>query len=133
LSYHATTFTSPATTLVDAASTMDEAGLPVKSMETSSCSSYARMPLSGPSAAARRASFTSAAVTVRPSSQVRSTTETSGVGTRTAMPSILPFTSGITRLVALAAPVVVGIIDRAAARARRRSLCGRSRMFWSLV
>ena len=32
-----------------------------------------------------------------------------------------------------AAPVVVGIIERAAARARRRSLCGRSSRFWSLV
>src|SRR6185295_1781975 len=34
---------------------------------------------------------------------------------------------------ALAAPVEVGIIDTAAARARRRSLWGRSRIFWSLV
>src|SRR6266568_2038523 len=34
---------------------------------------------------------------------------------------------------ALAAPVDVGIIDTAAARARRRSLWGRSRIFWSLV
>ena len=35
--------------------------------------------------------------------------------------------------VALAAPVVVGMMDSAAARARRRSVCGRSRMFWSFV
>src|SRR5688572_27244354 len=34
---------------------------------------------------------------------------------------------------ALAAPVEVGIMDCPAARARRRSLCGRSRIFWSLV
>src|SRR6266536_3486598 len=34
---------------------------------------------------------------------------------------------------AFAAPVEVGIIDIAAARARRRSLWGRSRIFWSLV
>src|SRR5512143_781961 len=34
---------------------------------------------------------------------------------------------------AFAAPVDVGIIERAAARARRRSLWGRSRIFWSLV
>jgi membrane glycosyltransferase len=40
---------------------------------------------------------------------------------------------GITRLVALAAPVVVGMMLVAAARARRRSLCGKSRMTWSLV
>src|SRR5689334_15924581 len=34
---------------------------------------------------------------------------------------------------ALAAPVEVGIMDSAAARARRRSLWGRSRIFWSFV
>ena len=50
-----------------------------------------------------------------------------------ATPSIFPFTAGSTSAVALAAPVVVGIMDMAAARARRRSLWGRSRMFWSLV
>ncbi len=33
----------------------------------------------------------------------------------------------------MAAPVLVGMIDTAAARARRRSLCGRSRICWSLV
>ncbi len=44
-----------------------------------------------------------------------------------------PATSGSTSPVALAAPVVVGIIDMAAARARRRSLCGRSRICWSFV
>ena len=37
------------------------------------------------------------------------------------------------RETAAAAPVVVGIMERAAARARLRSLCGRSRMRWSLV
>ena len=44
-----------------------------------------------------------------------------------------PSSSGSTSPIALAAPVLVGIIDSAAARARRRSLCGRSRMCWSLV
>ena len=39
----------------------------------------------------------------------------------------------MTSLSAAAAPVVVGIIDMAAARARRRSEWGRSRIFWSLV
>src|SRR5215469_17624080 len=34
---------------------------------------------------------------------------------------------------AFAAPVDVGIIDNAAARARRRSLCGKSRITWSFV
>jgi hypothetical protein len=48
----------------------------------------------------------------------RSTTETFGVGTRMATPSSLPLSSGSTRPTALAAPVEVGIIDIAAARAR---------------
>ena len=59
--------------------------------------------------------------------------ETFGVGTRIAMPSSLPAMRGRTSLSALAAPVVVGIIESAAARARRRSLCGRSRICWSFV
>ncbi len=42
---------------------------------------------------------------------------------RIAVPSSLPFSSGITRPTALAAPVEVGIADTAAARARCRSLC----------
>ena len=44
------------------------------------------------------------------------------------MPSNFPFSSGSTRPIAFAAPVVVGIIDSAAARPRRQSLCGRSRI-----
>ncbi len=41
LSYQATTFTSvPSMTLVNPASIMDECGLPVKSMETNSSSTY---------------------------------------------------------------------------------------------
>ena len=36
-------------------------------------------------------------------------------------------------LIGEAAPVVVGIMERAAARARRISLCGRSRIRWSFV
>ena len=54
-------------------------------------------------------------------------------GTRIAIPSSLPLSSGSTREVALAAPVVVGMMFCAAARARRRSLCGKSRITWSLV
>ena len=60
--------------------------------------------------------------------KVRSTTETLGVGTRMAKPSSLPSISGMTSLRALAAPVELGIMESAAARARRRSLCGVSRM-----
>src|ERR1700722_2986401 len=58
------------------------------------------------------------AVVARLATNLKSTTETLGVGTRIAEPSSLPFSSGSTRPTALAAPVVVGIIDREAARAR---------------
>jgi hypothetical protein len=43
-------------------------------------------------------------------SNTRSTTDTFGVGTRIATPSSLPFSSGSTRPMALAAPVEVGIM-----------------------
>ena len=49
--------------------------------------------------------------------ELGSTSDTFGVGTRTEMPSRLPFSSGSTRPMALAAPVDVGIWLRAA-RAR---------------
>merc|ERR1719247_3186967 len=42
--------------------------------------------------------------------QVRSTTETSAVGTRNAMPVSLPLTSGMTLATALAAPVDDGMM-----------------------
>ena len=45
--------------------------------------------------------------------------DTLGVGTRSAIPLILPFMLGMTRATALAAPVVVGTMFRQAARARR--------------
>ena len=79
------------------------------------------------------AALTSWIVTALSTTTARSVNDTSGVGTRMAMPSIFPFSSGMTSDVAFAAPVVVGMIDIAAARARRMSLCGRSRMFWSFV
>ena len=75
------------------------------------------------------AAFTSALVTCLFSSATKSTMETVGVGTRIAIPVNLPFSSGITLATASAAPVVVGMMDCAAALARRRSLCGRSRIF----
>ena len=64
------------------------------------------------------ASLISSLVVARLATNLRSTTETFGVGTRIAEPSSLPLSSGSTRPTALAAPVVVGIIESAAARAR---------------
>src|SRR5205807_4375224 len=87
----------------------------------------------GPLAAARKASLTAWALAGFSSSAVRSTTETLAVGTRIASPSSLPLSWGSTSPTAVAAPVVVGIMLTAPARARRRSLCGKSWMGWSLV
>ena len=55
--------------------------------------------------------------------------------TRCAEPMSLPFSSGITRPIAFAAPVEFGTMLAAPARARRRSpfLCGPSRIIWSPV
>src|SRR6185503_18895835 len=75
------------------------------------------MPLSGPSAAALNAALTDSAVADFDSIAVRSTTETFGVGTRNAIPSSLPLSCGSTSPTAAAAPVVVGMIESAAARA----------------
>ena len=47
-------------------------------------------------------------------------------GTRTASPFSLPSSSGKISPIAVAEPVVVGISETLAARARRRSLCGAS-------
>src|SRR3972149_8778783 len=126
LSYHARTLTILfSITFVERASTMDELEFPLKSIETNGSSQYWRMPLSSPSAAFLNAAFTSSAVVSLSNSATRSTTETFGVGTLIAIPSSFPFNCGRTRETAFAAPVVVGIIDSAAALALRQSLCGR--------
>merc|ERR1719238_1594429 len=54
--------------------------------------------------------------------QVRSTTDTSGVGTRKAMPVSLPFRAGMTLPTALAAPVDAGMMFWPAPRPPRQSL-----------
>src|ERR1700759_4756441 len=62
---------------------------------------------------------------------VRSTTETAGVGTRKDIPDSLPLTSGQTSPTAFAAPVVDGIILIAAARPPFQSFReGPSTVFW---
>ena len=53
---------------------------------------------------------------------VRSTTDTSAVGTRKDMPVILPFREGMTRPTALAAPVVEGMMLLRMERPVRQSL-----------
>ena len=118
---------------VSVASKIAELALPLRSIDTSGSSVYSRMPFKAPSASALKAAFTTSGDASRSSSTVKSISDTSGVGTRTAMPCILPLSCGITRCNACAAPVLVGIMDTAAARARRKSLWGRSRSCWSFV
>src|SRR5271169_5875700 len=60
-------------------------------------------------------------------------TETVGALLIPTVPLSLPFKAGNTSPTALAAPVEVGISDRDAARARRRSECNVSTVFWSPV
>merc|ERR1719171_2476349 len=65
---------------------------------------------------------------------VRSTTDTSGVGTRNAMPVSLPFNAGMTLPTALAAPVDDGMMFWPAPRPPRQSLPeGPSTVFWVAV
>ncbi len=76
------------------------------------------MPLSCCSAARFTAPLISSLVVLRFATNLKSITDTLGVGTRIETPSSLPLSSGSTRPTALAAPVEVGIMDSAAARAR---------------
>src|SRR5208337_686725 len=75
----------------------------------------------------------SSTVVLRAAVKVKSTKDTLMVGTRIEKPSILPFNSGMTSPTAAAAPVLVGIIDMVAERARRRSEWYTSVNTWSLV
>ena len=106
---------------------------PWKSPDTSGSSVTSSTPRRRPPAASRKASLISS--TVAGSSRVadRSTRLTSGIGTRTAMPTIRPASSGMTLSMARAAPVFVGVMLSVAARARRKSPLVPSRSSWSRV
>ena len=80
------------------------------------------MPFIGPAAASLIAASISALVAGFSRRQVRSTTETSAVGTRNAMPVSLPLSDGMTLPTALAAPVEDGMMLYAAPRPPRQSL-----------
>ena len=134
MSYQATTFAIlPSITIVKSASTIELRASPLKSLDTNGKSDTPRIPFNSPSAALRNAALMLSLVASFSSSTTKSVTDTFGVGTRRAKPFNLPFNSGNTKATAFAAPVVVGIIDIAAARARRKSLCGASNTRWSLV
>src|SRR3954467_11893740 len=120
--------------IVSGESNVHDADDPTMSEETMGSAEYSRTLASGPDeAASRKAALTSSTVTSLPRTPTKSVIEPSGTGTRRAVPSSLPSMDWSTRLVARAAPVEAGTILTAAARARRRSLCTRSRRFWSLV
>ena len=69
----------------------------------------------------------------RSTSKTQSVSDAFSIGTRTATPLSFPSSSGKISPIAVADPVVVGISERLAARARRRSLCGASTTVWVLV
>ncbi|CAB4590657.1 unannotated protein [freshwater metagenome] len=108
-------------------------GFVTTSLETIGSTQYSRIFLRGPEAAALNAALISSTEAGFFKLATKSVIEPVGTGTRSEVPSSLPFIDCITRLVARAAPVLVGMIFMAAARARRRSLCGPSTNDWSPV
>merc|ERR1719159_2329441 len=106
----------------------------MKSVETSSSSVKERTPfMYEPVAALRSLSISSMEVSFS-AVKVKSTTETSGVGTRNAMPVSFPFKVGNTSPTALAAPVADGIMLQAAARPPRQSFADTpATVFWVAV
>src|SRR5260221_13955329 len=135
LSYHDMTRHSrlPMTT-VCVRSKVELCGSWLKSHDTVGSRLSPSMPLNRLDAAAFTiSSLISSAEVSRAASNLKSITDTLAVGTRIEVPSSLPLSAGRTSPTALAAPVEVGIIDSAAARARRRSLCSVSTVLWSPV
>merc|ERR1712127_1000351 len=80
------------------------------------------MPFISPSDLALMVAQISSWVVALPSLHVRSTTDTSMVGTRKAMPVSLPWRLGMTLVTALAAPVDDGMMLPEAARPPHQSL-----------
>ena len=120
--------------IVSSLSKMHECGSPWMSLETIGSSVYLRMPFSGPDLAAlAKAALISSTVASLLRMALKSVIEPVGTGTRSDVPSSLPFIDSSTSDVARAAPVLVGTMLIAAARARRRSLCGPSTSCWSPV
>merc|ERR1712066_792701 len=102
-------------------SNVQEIGQVSKSVETRGSSVYPRYPFISPSERRFISSQISSYVVAFSNSHVKSTTETSIVGTRRAMPVSLPFTAGITLATAFAAPVDEGMMLPDPARPPRQS------------
>mmetsp|Transcript_4948 Transcript_4948/g.14803 ORF Transcript_4948/g.14803 Transcript_4948/m.14803 type:complete len:391 (-) Transcript_4948:157-1329(-) len=120
-------------TMVRDASMVEDSSEALKSADTRGLSVTARTPLRWVSAASLSTALTSSAKVFFSTWMTRSTTDTFGVGTRRAIPVSLPSRLGTTRATALAAPVDVGTMFRAAALALLMSLWDASRSLWSPV
>merc|ERR1711879_805059 len=101
---------------------MDEDLQLTKSVDTTSSSVQSRTPFMSPAAYSLIFATISSYLAGFSKRQVKSTTDTSGVGTRKAMPVNLPFTEGKTLPTALAAPVLEGMMFWLAQRPPRQSL-----------
>merc|ERR1719471_955901 len=123
LSYQETSFTKVSLRAMPApTSKMDEDLQLTKSVDTTSSSVWSKMPFMGPAAASLMAATISSYLAGFSSRQVKSTTDTSGVGTRNAMPVSFPFRAGSTFPTAFAAPVEEGMMFCDAQRPPRQSL-----------
>merc|ERR1712187_2917 len=117
LSYQDTSLTKVGVSMMPApASNTVEQVSPMKSEDTTWSSVYPTMPLAYVSDASLISALMSSYVVAVSSSQVRSSTWTSTVGTRKAIPVSLPFMTGYALATALAAPVDDGMMLVAAAR-----------------
>merc|ERR1719422_1441012 len=92
-----------------------------KSVDTTSSSVQSSTPAMSPAAASFTAATMASYLAGFSRRHVKSTTETSGVGTRKAMPVSLPFTDGSTLPTAFAAPVDDGMMFCDAQRPPRQS------------
>merc|ERR1719473_923250 len=123
LSYQETSFTNDLFSAMPALmSKMDENLQPMKSVLTTSSSVQLKTPFMDPSLSALMAATISSMVASFSSLHVRSTTDTSGVGTRKAIPVSLPLSDGMTLPTAFAAPVADGMMFCDAQRPPRQSL-----------
>merc|ERR550537_2036721 len=123
LSYQDTSLTKPLFSAMPALMSKIEENLqPMKSVLTTSSSVQLKIPFMEPSDSALIAATISSMVASFSSLHVRSTTDTSGVGTRKAMPVSLPLSDGMTLPTALAAPVEAGMMFSLAQRPARQSL-----------
>merc|ERR1719265_16609 len=121
--YHGTSLTKVGVSIMPAsASKTVEHVSPTKSDETTWSSVYPTTPLPSSTESLFTSALISSYVVGFSSSHVRSTTDTSTVGTRNAIPVSLPAITGYALATALAAPVEDGMMFAEAARPARQSL-----------